>query len=184
MLEDEKSKKVSKKEKPVDERSEEEGVDEFEASGRLTKAEKKAAAEDDGGFADPALPNRQLTPNFELKEFHSKDGVAVPAIAEEGLTRLCADVLERLVSKFGDPTVNSGFRSKARNTAVGGAPRSYHRYDLRPGFAAADVKFTTGNSDQWFAEADRILGHAGGVGFYARFIHVDNRAVKWRGKGG
>lgn len=159
----------------VDETPEAEGVKNIEAQ--------EAAANEAVGLeraAPEALPNRQLSDHFKLSEFHSKDGVAVPDNTVVGLIRLCVDVLEPLRTKFGRCEVNSGFRSKNRNQKVGGATRSYHRYDLRPGFAAADVNFKNGNPAAWFAEADRILGNAGGAGRYATFVHVDNRDGRWR----
>lgn len=159
----------------VDESAEAEGVENIEAQAVV-------AGESDGMdlATHEVLPDRRLSDHFKLSEFHSKDGVPVPANTVDGLIRLCVDVLEPLRSKFGVCTVSSGFRSKSRNQKVGGAARSYHRYDLRPGFAAADVSFKTGNPADWFGEADRILGNAGGAGRYKTFVHVDNRDGKWR----
>ena len=157
----------------VDETPEADGVEEIEVKGPSLVEE---------SLAD--LPERDLSPHFKLSEFHCHDGTPVPDNTVDGLIRLCVDVLEPMRAKFGVCTVNSGFRSKSRNESVGGAEKSYHRYDLRPGKAASDVNFKTGNSSDWVAEADRILGRAGGVGFYPRFVHVDNRDVKWRGTGG
>ncbi len=161
---------------------EEEVVDETpEAEGVEAEADAPVDGDDVG---DSALPRQVLSPHFNLVEFHSKDGVAVPENTVDGLIKLCVEILEPLRDKFGKCEVNSGFRSKNRNQAVGGATKSYHRYDLRPGFAAADVKFDRGTSREWFDEADRIHGNTGGVGFYPRFVHVDNRTERWRGEGG
>lgn len=122
----------------------------------------------------------QLSPHFKLSEFRSKDGVGVPQNTIEGLTRLCVEVLEPMRERFGVCNVTSGFRSEEHNRKVNGAPRSYHRYDLRPGFAAADVHFRSGDPAAWYREADRILGATGGAGRYNTFVHVDNRATRWR----
>lgn len=157
----------------VDESQEEEGVETIEVPG-------VEPAED--GLAAPGerRADRQLTAHFKLSEFHCRDGTAVPDNTVDGLVKLCERVLEPLRTKFGVCNVSSGFRSKSHNEVVGGASRSYHRYDLRPGFAAADVKFRQGNPREWFAEADRILGNRGGAGRYNTFLHVDNRDGKWR----
>jgi peptidase M15-like protein len=151
----------------VDETPEAVGVEEIES----------AAFEE--SFED--LPEEDLAPHFKLSEFHCHDGTPVPENTVDGLIRLCVDVLESMRAKFGVCTVSSGFRSKSHNESVGGASSSYHRYDLRPGKAASDVKFRTGTPTAWSEEADRILGNAGGVGLYPTFVHVDNRTDKWRG---
>lgn len=156
----------------VDESPEEKGVEEIEVPG-------VAPVENVGGAAE-RVADRQLTPHFKLSEFRCKDGTPVPDNTVDGLIKLCERVLEPLRSKFGVCTVNSGFRSKSHNEFVGGASRSHHRYDLRPGFAAADVKFRNGVPREWFAEADRILGNVGGAGRYNTFLHVDNREGRWR----
>ncbi|MEX0790906.1 MAG: D-Ala-D-Ala carboxypeptidase family metallohydrolase [Actinomycetota bacterium] len=156
----------------VDESPEEKGVEEIEVHG--------VAPVEDPGAPGERVADRQLTPHFKLSEFRCKDGTPVPDHTVDGLIKLCERVLEPLRNKFGVCTVNSGFRSKTHNAFVGGASRSYHRYDLRPGFAAADVRFRNGVPRDWFAEADRILGNAGGAGRYNSFLHADNREGRWR----
>lgn len=76
----------------------------------------------------------QLTEHFSLEEMMDspkakKFGIENRATAEEinNLKRLCEKVLEPLRKHLGRPIhVNSGFRCKALNEIVGGAPRSYH----------------------------------------------------------
>lgn len=76
--------------------------------------------------------------------------------------------------EFGPCFVHSAKRSHLRNVAVGGAPRSYHLYDLRPGEAAADVSFAQGGPVAW---AESALRHgAGWTGLYADHVHVDTRS--------
>lgn len=156
----------------VDESAEEKGVEEIEIPG-ITPV-------DESGPGPEGGRDRRLTPHFKLSEFRCKDGTAVPENTIEGLQKLCESVLEPMRAKFGVCTVSSGFRTKSHNELVGGASRSYHRYDLRPGFAAADVKFRDGSPGEWFALADRILGNAGGAGRYNTFLHADNRDGRWR----
>ena len=153
----------------VDETSEVEGVESIE----MGRAQPEVVG-------NVPLPRRQLSEHFDLREFHCKDGTAVPENTVDGLVALCRDVLEPLRAVFGACTVNSGFRSKAHNDAVGGASSSYHRYDLHVGHAASDVVFKNGNPVEWHRKAHEILGAKGGVGKYQTFVHVDNRAGRWR----
>lgn len=164
----------------VDETSEAEGVEAIELPEPPMSASSSAPSEGALTFRS-AQPDKQLSPHFKLSEFHCRDGSPVPTASVDGLTRLCVDVLEPLREKFGVCKVSSGFRSEAHNKKVNGAARSYHRYDLRPGFAAADLTFKTGSPAQWFQEADRVLGNSGGAGRYKTFVHVDNREGRWRG---
>jgi len=89
-------------------------------------------------------------------------------------------VLQPLRDQFGAGSVNSGYRTVSWNRKVGGKPNSQHIYTLGPGSVAADVKFARGNSRQWHAAADRLLGNSGGLGLYRTFIHCDNRGSKAR----
>lgn len=164
----------------VDETTEAQGVEAIEMAGSSQSAGRRQRYEASGEAARAAAAARQLSPNFNLSEFHCRDGTPVPDNTVDGLERLCVEVLQPLRDKFGVGTVSSGFRSKSHNEKVNGASRSYHRYDLRPGFAAADMKFRTGSPSAWADEADRILGSRGGVGRYSTFVHVDNRSIKWR----
>ena len=157
-------------EEEVDESAEEDGVEKIEFPHEGI----------DVPLPGPEVDDRQLTAHFKLSEFHCRDGTPVPDNTVDGLIALCTKVLEPMRDKFGVCTVSSGFRSKRHNEAVGGATSSYHRYDLRPGKAASDVKFREGTPAKWFAEADRILGNRGGAGRYNTFLHVDNRDGKWR----
>lgn len=102
----------------------------------------------------------------------------MPAEKRNELARLCRDFLEAGREEFGPCTVVSGHRSVKHNSAVGGAPDSYHLH--RPGRrgAAADVVFDRGTPADWFSYFDRI--GAGGVGRYDTFVHVDNRTVRAR----
>jgi zinc D-Ala-D-Ala carboxypeptidase len=50
-----------------------------------------------------------------------------PPVAAENLKALCKNVLEPIRAKFGPVRVNSGFRSDAVNTRVGGATDSQHK---------------------------------------------------------
>ena len=76
----------------------------------------------------------QLSEHFTLEEMLRSDTASKKNIenrisAEEvnNLQKLCQKVLEPLRQHFGKPIkINSGFRCKALNEAVGGAKNSYH----------------------------------------------------------
>ena len=89
----------------------------------------------------------QLTEHFTLEEMlrsetATKKGIENRINAEEvnNLQKLCQKVLEPLRAHFGKPIrINSGFRCKALNDAVGGAKNSYHTKGR-----AADIPFVPG----------------------------------------
>lgn len=136
---------------------------------------------------------KQLTPNFNVKEFdcNDKNRTKVPTKYEPQLEVLCENFLEPMRKKFGPCTVHSGYRTRAYNTAIGGARLSFHVYpDRRPrDGVAADVSFEKGTVAQWHAEAKRLRNKnrngQGGIGYYPQggFIHIDTRdyLADWNG---
>lgn len=79
------------------------------------------------------LPDEQLTPHFNLREFtisatavrHGIDNVP-PNAARENLLSLCREVLEPLRHRFGVIRITSGYRCREVNRLVGGVPSSQH----------------------------------------------------------
>lgn len=128
-------------------------------------------------------PAGQLTAHFNVREFDCHDGRKVPAAAVPALTRLCKDVLEPLRVKYGSVLVMSGYRPADYNRRIGGAKFSQHIYELGPQSVAADLVFQRGRPSDWAGDARILLSHAGGVGEYPSFIHVDNRetVARWSG---
>ncbi|MBD0290128.1 MAG: hypothetical protein ICV74_02635 [Thermoleophilia bacterium] len=194
------------------EASEEAGVEEIEAKTSLSPEERQRADEqaraeiedlarrgegepleelfeldgEAGTRAGPGAGPLRLSANFVLSEFHCKDAqrTPVPAVSVPALRRLARNVLQPMRNRFGTCTVNSGFRTDAKNAEVGGVPRSQHLYHRTPRDVAADVTFATGTPRDWAREADRLLPQ-GGVGQYTSFVHVDNRTTRarWTGSG-
>ena len=92
----------------------------------------------------------KLSEHFTLEEMLHSDTAEkkkienrINAVEENNLVRLCTKVLEPLREHFHQPiTINSGFRCKALNAAVGGAVNSYHTkgravdIPMRPGWLA------------------------------------------------
>lgn len=126
-----------------------------------------------------AAPSTRLSPHFRLREFAMDDGTPAPIEAENGLARLCRDVLEPMRARFGVCTVTSGYRTRLHNHQVGGARDSRHLYDVHPSTPAVDVKFAKGTPEQWAALA--ISMKVGGVGLYKGHVHLDQRrgSVRW-----
>jgi uncharacterized protein YcbK (DUF882 family) len=121
-----------------------------------------------------------LSPHFKVSEFRDWHSHQLPpSYMDNGLRRLCREVLEPLRSRFGVCTVHSGYRTPATNAAVGGAPQSYHVYTARRRFPAADVSFARGTPHDWAEAADRLVPN-GGLGVYPTHIHVDQRPGRSR----
>ena len=95
----------------------------------------------------------QLTKHFTLAELtKSQTGArqgldnTPTAAVEKNLKHLAVTILQPLRDKIGKPVViNSGYRSQAVNSAVGGSATSAHRFGhavdlIVPGYAGGDVK--------------------------------------------
>lgn len=113
-----------------------------------------------------------LSPNFRIEELACScgcKGEQAPEIRAK-LTRLCVDVLEPLRSLCGSPVrITSGYRCAAHNAKVGGEPASKHMRG-----EAADTQIDGLKPSQVAVFARTIKG-LGGLGVYARWVHVDVR---------
>lgn len=117
---------------------------------------------------------KQLTKNFKVREFACSDGSDVIFVSE-GLVA----VLQQIRSHFGKAvTVNSGYRTPAKNKTVGGAAYSQHLYGL-----AADITVQGVSSRTVAAYAETLLPDTGGIGIYDTFTHIDVRSAKSRWNG-
>lgn len=119
-----------------------------------------------GGFIDL---NQNLTPNFTLREMTRStrgemlglDNTPTPGEIER-LRTLCQTVLQPARDALGPITVNSAFRSKEVNEAVGGVSNSAHRLGY-----AADIELGNNNTrnrelalwiiDNKMSEIDQII---------------------------
>jgi uncharacterized protein YcbK (DUF882 family) len=120
----------------------------------------------------------QLTAHFHTREFMCHDGTAVPKFAHDDLLDLCTRYLEPLRARFGPVTIVSGYRHRAYNRSIGGAPESFHIYLPDRRGAAADIKCSRGQPSSWHS-ALAAMG-PGGLGRYPAHVHVDNRAGRAR----
>lgn len=116
----------------------------------------------------------KLSENFKVKEFASTDGADPIFIAPDLVV-----VLQRIRSHFDRAvTINSGYRTYARNKAVGGAKYSQHQYGI-----AADI-VVSGIAPKDVADyAETLMPNTGGIGRYSTFTHIDVRREKSRWNG-
>lgn len=102
--------------------------------------------------------------NFKVKEFACKDGSDEIKIDDE-----LVEKLQIMRSYFGSPIIiNSGYRTNAHNTKVGGSKNSQHLLGK-----AADI-VVKGVTPSRVAAFARKIGFRG-VGEYNGFTHVDTR---------
>ena len=121
----------------------------------------------------------QLTKNFNLKEFASKDGAVTPEPVIKNLQEL-AENLQMLRDFLGISLhINSGYRSPAHNKKVGGAKFSQHVEGK-----AADISSSKFTPDQIHAAILKLISEGkmkdSGLGIYDSFVHYDVRDNKAR----
>ena len=118
--------------------------------------------------------SKALSKNFKVKEFACSDGTDTVFVSPDLVT-----VLQKIRDHFGKAVViNSGYRTEAKNKAVGGAAYSQHKYGT-----AADIHITGVTPKQIAAYAETLLPGTGGIGIYGSFCHVDVRKTKSRWNG-
>ena len=117
---------------------------------------------------------QKVSQHFRVREFACSDGSDAVFIDPELVT-----VLQDIRSHFGRAvTVNSGYRTPAKNAAVGGAKQSRHLYGM-----AADITVKGVAPAAVAKYAETLLPGRGGIGIYAGFTHVDVREerARWQG---
>ena len=112
-----------------------------------------------------------LAANFKVREFACSDG-SDTIFLHPDLPML----LQKIRDHFGKPvTINSAYRTEAKNKLVGGAPFSQHKYGV-----AADITIKGVSPLEVAKYAETLLGKKGGIGVYKAFTHVDVRATRSR----
>ncbi len=124
-----------------------------------------------------AASNAKLSTHFFAGEFAPQD----PSYRFLRVSSALVRKLEELRAAIGKPIqITSGYRPPAYNRMVGGVSNSAHINGLAadivcPGLSTADLREV----------AERIIGDAGGVGYYPSqgFVHIDVRgyAARWSG---
>lgn len=122
----------------------------------------------------------QLTENFNLSEFDSKDGSITPLEVVASLTKLAMN-LQALRDYVGKPIkINSGYRSPYHNEMIGGAKNSQHVLGK-----AADIVIEGYTPKQVFDIIERLQEKGsmaiGGLHAYDTFTHFDIRGhlARW-----
>lgn len=116
----------------------------------------------------------QLTKNFHLNEFESKDGAETPCEVQVNLKELALN-LQVLRDDLKKPIViNSGYRSPEHNKRVGGAKSSQHLLGK-----AADIRVPSMQASKVHARIEELIKEGkmknGGLGRYQNFTHYDCR---------
>lgn len=119
-----------------------------------------------------AKTNIKATANFSYSELEFYDTIPAEYIANA--TKLLEN-LQVIRDALGSPIVIiSGYRSAARNAAVGGKDRSLHLQA-----AAADIKVKGFTSTQVYETISKLIKdgkvYNGGLGVYNDFVHYDVR---------
>ena len=120
-----------------------------------------------------------LTPNFLLEEFACKDGTPVPKALRSNV-QLLAHNLQVLRDHLKEPIhINSGYRTPAYNSKVGGKPLSKHILAQ-----AADITVKSKTPKQLAKIIETLISSKkmkqGGLGIYPGFVHYDVRGTKAR----
>ena len=124
----------------------------------------------------------QVTKNFKLSELEFSDAIPLELVAN------ACELLKNLQvirDHFQRPIVIiSGYRSPARNAAVGGADKSQHLEAK-----AADIKIAGVPTEEIYNRIDKLIAQGlvkqGGLGKYIKsgFVHYDIRGTKARWEG-
>ena len=105
---------------------------------------------------------------FKDKEFACRCCGELPPFARENIEALARNVLDPVREKLGKPIqVNSGYRCKSHNEAVGGVKGSQHIQG-----EAADIRHTDGTDITDIVEAIKENGKFDQMIIYPGFVHV------------
>lgn len=121
---------------------------------------------------------KNVSTNFKVNEFSCKGGACCSQTLID--TKL-VDFLQKIRNHFGKPvTINSGYRCKSHNKAVGGSSFSYHIYGRAADIAVKDVAPAEVAK---YAESIGVLGIGLYEGADGNFVHIDTREKKafWYG---
>ena len=122
----------------------------------------------------------QITKNFNLSEFASKDGAPMPDTVKKNIIELAKN-LEVIRSYFNQPIkINSGYRSPAHNAKQKGAVKNSQHVLGK----AADIvipgrtPLEIAKGIEYLISVNKIK--QGGLGIYPTFVYYDIRGEKAR----
>jgi uncharacterized protein YcbK (DUF882 family) len=121
----------------------------------------------------------KLTKNFSKSEFECKDGSQMPKDVLLNVQKL-ANQIQVLRDALGvSITVNSGYRSPAHNSKIGGSKTSQHLLGK-----ASDITAQGYTPAQVHAKIEELIRSGdmlqGGLGSYSTFSHYDIRKTRAR----
>jgi len=120
-----------------------------------------------------------LTPNFNKKEFASRDGAGMPEHVWQNI-KILANQLEILRVHVNKPiNITSGFRSESHNNRIGGKKNSQHLLGK-----AADIQIKGLKPKSVYKAIEKLIEQGkmleGGLGLYETFVHYDIRGKETR----
>lgn len=121
----------------------------------------------------------QLTKNFTIEEFNSKDGSEMPYPVYLNVLKVAYN-LQALRNIINVPIgINSAYRSKEHNKSINGVVNSKHITG-----EAADIVVYSIKPDKLYLLIDQLIKEEklleGGLGLYDTFIHYDIRGYRAR----
>ena len=115
--------------------------------------------------------NENVGKYFKVKEFACRDGSQVVFIDDH-----LVSILDILRNQVGKPVhITSGYRTPARNKAVGGAKYSYHMRGQ-----AADIRIEGMTGKEIANKLNGIIPFECGIMAYSTWVHIDTRKKKYR----
>jgi len=122
----------------------------------------------------------QLTVNYSLSDFASKDGAVTPNEVIPNIQRLANNIEHLNVYLGAVANINSGYRSAQHNANENGSPKSQHLTGK-----AGDIWYSEFTPEQVRNAIIDLRDYGvmdwGGLGIYDSFIHFDQRgyAAEW-----
>jgi uncharacterized protein YcbK (DUF882 family) len=121
----------------------------------------------------------RLTENFNLDEFHCKDGTPVPNELIPNVLELCKNLQALRDRIYVVIDVISGYRTVPYNKKVGGRKYSQHLKTK-----AADIVTRKYTPQQLADIIETLISNGemkeGGIGIYPSFVHYDIRGERAR----